>query len=358
MSRFLNPRFNGIKSYTPGEQPRDQAYVKLNTNESPYPPAPAVLRALGPKQMQDLRLYCDPEGLQLRRKLAAYYGLQPEQVMLTNGSDDVINFALTAFSGNGIGAAFPDVTYGFYEVIAALQGVQIRKIPLQDDFTIRIEDYFGLSDMILLSNPNAPTGIALPVAAIEQILQRNPDQVVLVDEAYVDFGGQSSVGLIDRYDNLLVSMTFSKSRSLAGGRLGFVMGQRQLIADLNQLRYSTNPYNVNRMTLACGEAAIDNQTYYDDCCQEIMQTREMTRVELERMGFSSLPSKANFLFAQCHAIDGGELYLELKKKGVLVRHFTAPRIAQYNRITIGTPEQMGVLFEKTREILLERGIHV
>lgn len=355
MSRFLHPRFSGLQSYTPGEQPQDRSYIKLNTNESPYPPAPAVLAALGPEQLRDLRLYCDPEGLRLRCKLAAQYGLRPEQVMLTNGSDDVINFVLTAFAGEGAGVAFPDVTYGFYEVIAALQGLQTRRFPLQEDFTVRVKDYFGLEEMILLANPNAPTGIALPPEEIERILQHNPDRVVLVDEAYVDFGAQSAVGLIDRYENLLVSMTFSKSRSLAGGRLGFVMGQMPLMDDLNRLRYSTNPYNVNRMTLTCGEAALDSQAYYDDCCTKIMRTREETRRALENLGLEVLPSMGNFLFVRSAVVSGEAMYLSLKKKGVLVRHFTAHRIAQFNRVTIGTPEQMEILIERIREILQEEG---
>lgn len=349
MSRFLNQQFQSLESYTPGEQPRDMQYIKLNTNESPYPPAPAVVAAMTGEQVELLRLYSDPTAKGLKESLAKLYGVETENVFVSNGSDEVLNFAFMAFGGQGV--VFPDISYGFYQVYADLYALDYERIPLKEDFSIDYRDYCGKGKMVVIANPNAPTGMTLGIAEIEEILKSNPDSLVLIDEAYVDFGGETALPLIRKYDNLLVTRTFSKSRCLAGGRLGYAFASEAIIADLEKIKYSTNPYNINRLTLLLGEATVEAESYYQEKCAEICATREWTKQQLEAMGFTVLPSKANFLFAQTPKMDGGVVYQKLKEKGILVRHFTARRICQYNRITIGTPEQMEVLVNTLKEVL-------
>ena len=350
MSRYLKESYQAMEAYVPGEQPRDMEYIKLNTNESPYPPAPSVVAALGVRDVELLRLYSDPTGKVLKEKLASLYGVLPENIFLSNGSDDILNFAFMAFSG-GKGAVFPDITYGFYPVFAELHGVSFREIPLKRDFSLDYEDYCGADSMVVIANPNAPTGMSIPVWQIEEILKSNPNTVVLIDEAYVDFGGESCYPLIERYDNLLVARTYSKSRCMAGGRLGYAIGSPGLIADLEKIKYSTNPYNINRLTMTLGEATVDAEDYYQEKCAEIIRTRAWTGKKLEEMGFTVLPSDANFLFAKAPGMDGGAMYQALKKRGILVRHFTKDRIRDFNRITIGTMEQMEKFIETVRKIL-------
>ena len=348
MSRFLNEQYRALEPYTPGEQPQDMKYVKLNTNESPYPPSPAVIEAAA-REAGRLQLYCDPTAGRLRDAIAALHNVQRENVYVANGSDDILYFAFMAFAGDG--TYFPDISYGFYRVYCDLLGAEYAQIPLKDDFSIDPADYMGLDGMIAIANPNAPTGRALGRDAIESIVRANPNHVVLVDEAYVDFGGESCVNLTAKYDNLLVVQTFSKSRSMAGARLGFAIASEGLIDDLMRIKFSTNPYDINRMTQACGAAAIADNDYYMHNCRKIEAARAETTARLEALGFTVIPSKANFIFAKSDRIDGGALYAELKRRGVLVRHFTAERIRDYNRITIGTPEQMDVLIEQIRQIL-------
>ncbi|MBO5129523.1 MAG: histidinol-phosphate transaminase [Oscillospiraceae bacterium] len=352
MSRFFSSRYASLTPYTPGEQPKDMQYVKLNTNESPFPPSPGVSRAVA-EQCGKLQLYSDPESTVLRVKLAEVYGVKPEQVIVTNGSDEVLNFAFMAFAENLI---FPDITYGFYPVFAQLNNIPYEEIPLEEDFSIDPKDYVNQNKTIVIANPNAPTGLCLNLSDIEQIVASNSDNVVIIDEAYVDFGGESAVALVDKYDNLLVTMTFSKSRSMAGARLGFGIGSKALIADLNTIRYSTNPYNVNRMTEFAGAAALSENDYYMANCHTIMENRTWTTEQLQKLGFKVLPSKANFVFAKSPRISGEGLYLELKKRGILVRHFTKERIKDYNRITIGTKEQMEILISAITEILKEQAL--
>ena len=352
MSRYLSEKYRSLDVYTPGEQPRDMRYVKLNTNENPYPPAPGVVEAVT-RAAGRAELYSDIVCADLRDALAARYGVGRENVYVSNGSDDILSFAFMAFSGDGVKAYFPDISYGFYRVYADLYGVDYRQIPLRDDFTIDPGDYVNLGGFIAIANPNAPTGIALPLDDIECIIRSNPDNVVMIDEAYVDFGAESCADLTKKYDNLLVVRTYSKSRSLAGARLGFAIAHEGLIADLDRIKYSTNPYNVNRMTLAAGVAALENDDYNMENCRKIIETRAAAVKRLTQMGFEVLPSSANFVFARHPGTDGGMLYRELRKRGVLVRHFDAPRIADYLRITIGTPEQMEVLFKAICDIINE-----
>ena len=350
MSRFLDERYSGLDAYVPGEQPQDKKYIKLNTNESPYPPSPQTVAAVNSAEAENLRLYPDPDGTVLTKKLAELYGVDSSNVFLANGSDDILNFAFMAYCANGRKSYFADITYGFYKVFANLHLSDYTQIPLKEDFSIDEKDYCNLDGCIFIANPNAPTGLCLSLDKIESIIKSNPDNVVVIDEAYVDFGAQSAVSLVNKYNNLLVVQTFSKSRSMAGARLGFAIGGTEIIKDLHKLRYSTNPYNINRVTLAAGAAAVDSQQYYTDNCKKIETARDYVTAELQNMGFEVLPSKANFVFAKTDKISGEELYLKLKDAGILVRHFTAERIKEYNRITIGTMEQMEILVKKIKEI--------
>ena len=353
MSRFLSARFAALEAYTPGEQPQDMQYVKLNTNESPFPPSPEVLAAVNAAEVGKLNLYPDPEGRILRQKLAALYGVGEDNVFLANGSDEILNFFFMAFCDQERGVAFPNISYGFYPVYAQLYNLPATVIPLRDDFSLNAEDYCGLHQNIVIANPNAPTGMAIPVSDIEKILQTNPDHVVLIDEAYVDFGADSCLPLTGRYENLLVCQTFSKSRSMAGGRLGFAVGSAPLIADLNRIKYSTNPYNINRLTLAAAQAAVDSDAYYRANCRKIQENRSYTVERLAALGFTTLPSKANFIFTRCPAMDGGTLYRELKRRGVLVRFWDKPELKDYVRVTIGSREQMDRFLDTVQAILKE-----
>lgn len=351
MSKFLNSRYQTLEVYTPGEQPQDMVYTKLNTNESPYPAAPQVVASIGAADIENLRLYSDPECKPLIKKLADTYGVLPENVFVSNGSDDILNFSFMAFSGEPGKAAFPDVTYGFYQVFADLYQIEAVKIPLLNDFSIDHRQYCNLDCMVVIANPNAQVGRALPLTQIEAIITSNPNHVVLIDEAYVDFGAESCIPLVKKYPNLLVVQTFSKSRSMAGARLGFAIGSKALIEDLNRIKYSTNPYNVNRLTMAAGVAALEAEDYYRANCLKIQEARAYTTTALEALGFTVIPSMANFVFAAHPSMPGEDIYRKLKSRGILIRHFSAERISNYNRITIGTMEQMQLLIETLRDLL-------
>ena len=350
MSRYLIEAYQALEAYVPGEQPQDMQYVKLNTNESPYPPSPAVLNAAA-EEADRLQLYSDPACAALRDAIAGLYGVRRENVYVSNGSDDILNFAFMAFAGKGGRAYFPDISYGFYKVFGDLYGCAYETIPLEQDFRIDPSKYHHRDGLVVLANPNAPTGIALSVEEIEGIVRANPDHVVLIDEAYVDFGAESCLSLVPRYSNLLVVQTFSKSRSMAGARLGFAIAQKHLIQDLERIKYSTNPYSVNRMTQAAGVATLKADDACMANCKKIIETRAYATAKLEALGFEVLPSQANFIFARTDRMEGGALYRALKARGVLVRHFDAPRISDYNRITIGTPEQMDALVAAITAIL-------
>lgn len=354
MSRFFSGKYAALEPYVPGEQPRERQYVKLNTNESPYPPSPLVQERVA-ERCGSLNLYSDPECALLREKLAARLGVRPENVLPANGSDEALNFAFMAFGDMSHPFAFADITYGFYPVFCALNGVPFEEIPLREDFSIDPSDYIGIGKNIVIANPNAPTGLALPRPELERVIASNPGVVVVIDEAYVDFGGESCVPLIEKYDNLLVTQTFSKSRSLAGARLGFAVGCASLIADLNTVKYSTNPYNVNSMTLAAGAAALDDDRYYMSNCRKIAETREYVSRELRASGFEVPQSRANFVFCKAPGVSGAELYSRLRARGVLVRHFGRERIADYNRVSIGTREQMDLFLDAVRDILDNEG---
>ncbi len=352
MSRFLSEKYSSLIPYTPGEQPKERKYIKLNTNESPFPPSKKAIEGAC-RAAQSLELYSDPEAKGLTEKIAELYDVTPDCVLCTNGSDEILNFAFMAFCDRQSPAVFPDITYGFYSVFAELNGVPYEEIPLCEDFSINVNDYVGINKNIFIANPNAPTGICLSLCEIERIVASNPDNVVVIDEAYVDFGAESAVGLTKRYDNLLVTQTFSKSRSMAGARLGFGIGCPSLIADLNMIKYSTNPYNVNSMTMAAGFGVLCDEEYTRKNCLSVIENREYTANELKKLGFTMTESKANFLFAKHDKIDGGEVYSKLRERGILIRHFTKPRISEYNRITVGSREEMDALIDAMTDILEE-----
>lgn len=350
MSRFLSARLAGIAAYVPGEQPLDRQYIKLNTNESPYPPSPMTQKK-AEESLGLLHLYPDPDCWELTKALADYNDVAPQQILCANGSDDILSYIFLAFGDSQKGFAFPDVTYGFYQVYGDFYGVPCQKIPLRSNFSLVPEDYYASNCNIILANPNAQTGLALKLEQIAAIAEKNPDQLLVVDEAYVDFGGETAVKLLPLYANILVVRTFSKSRSLAGGRLGYAIAGLDLIADLNRVKYSTNPYNVNRMTQAAGIGALLEDAYYQDCCKKIIATREKTRQSLLALGMDVTDSKANFLLAHHASIGGEALYLALKERGILVRHFRDERIRDWVRITIGTEEQMELLVTEMKELL-------
>ena len=352
MSKFLSEKYASLTPYTPGEQPKERKFIKLNTNESPFPPSEKAIAAAS-EAAKSLQLYSDPEAKKLTEKIAEVCGVAPSCVLPTNGSDEILNFAFMAFCDREHPAVFPDITYGFYSVFAELNGVPYEKIPLKDDFSINVDDYIGINKTIFIANPNAPTGIALSLDEIERIVASNPENVVVIDEAYVDFGGESAISLIGKYDNLLVTQTFSKSRSMAGARLGFGVACPSLISDLNLIKYSTNPYNVNAMTMAAGIGVLEDEEYTRNNCKTVAENREYTAEKLGEMGFEMTKSLSNFIFAKHPRIDGGVIYSALREKGILVRHFTSERISQYNRITVGSREQMDAFLNAISEILEE-----
>lgn len=353
MSRFLSEAFADIEPYTPGEQPQNMKYIKLNTNESPYPPSPKAAEAISRGEIDKLRLYSDPEVKELCGAIAEWYGVQREQIIVGNGSDEILAFAFLAFGGGAKPVRFPAISYGFYPVFAQLFGIPAEPMPLRPDFTIDPADYEGCGRTVVIANPNAPTGIALSTEELERIIKSNPDNLVIIDEAYVDFGGETVVPLIDKYDNLMVVQTFSKSRNMAGARLGFAAASREIIEDMNKMKFSFNPYNVNRLSILAGTAAMRDREYFEACTRAIQTTREEAASRLREMGFAVLPSKTNFLFAKCGAMSGGDYFRKLKERGILVRHWEKPEIADYVRITIGTPEEMEALYRTTEELLAE-----
>lgn len=351
MSRFLSERHAALTPYTPGEQPKEIKYIKLNTNESPYPPSDKVVAAAH-NSAQQLNLYSDPQLSELRRAAAKKWNIDEDMLLMTNGSDEILSFAFSAFGDEKHPFAFPSLTYGFYPVFADLYHIPYKKIPLRKDFSVNPDDYMNLGANIVIANPNAPTGLYLNSAEITKIVVSNPDNIVIIDEAYIDFGGESVLPLVKKYPNLLVTRTFSKSYSLAGARLGFGAASPDLIRDMNTIKYSLNPYNVNRMTSACGVAAIEDSDYYMSNCKKIIETREWTKENLSKMGFTLTDSMANFIFAKSDSLGGEDYYKKLRERGILVRYFGG-EIKDWVRITIGSRAEMETLIEATADILAE-----
>lgn len=351
MSRFWSPFVKDLVPYVPGEQPKLSRLVKLNTNENPYGPSPQALAAMQAVLNDDLRLYPDPNADRLKQAVAAFHGVRPNQVFVGNGSDEVLAHVFYGFFKNGRTLLFPDISYSFYPVYCGLYGIPHETVPLDEAFRIRVEDYARPNGGIILANPNAPTGCLLGLADVKRLLQGSPDSVVVVDEAYVDFGGESAVALVDRYPNLLVTQTLSKSRSLAGLRVGLAVGHPDLIEALERVKNSFNSYPLDRLALAGASAAFEDVAYFEKTCQAVIDSRTALTAELEALGFEVLPSAANFVFARHPQRDAGELATALREQGVIVRHFRQPRIAQFLRITIGTPEQNAALVEALQGIL-------
>jgi len=351
MSRFWSSIVHALTPYVPGEQPKLPNLVKLNTNENPFGPSPKVLQALQAEAADSLRLYPDPNADRLKAAVAAYYGLTPAQVFVGNGSDEVLAHTFQALLRHPKPLLFPDITYSFYPVYCGLYGVDFETVPLTDALEIRLEDYERANGGIMFPNPNAPTGRLVPLKSIETLLQRNTDSVVVVDEAYVDFGGETAIPLADRYPNLLVIQTLSKSRSLAGLRVGFAVGHADLIEALERVKNSFNSYPLDRFAIAGAAAALEDRAYFEHTCQAIIRTREALLKELTGLGFEVLPSAANFVFARHPQRDAGELAGQLRARSIIVRHFRQPRIDQFLRITVGRESECAALIEALREIL-------
>ncbi len=351
MSRFFSSRYANAEPYKPGEQPKGQTVVlKLNTNENPFPPSPKAVAAAA-EAAGRVNIYNDPMCRDLKAAASEYFGLPAENIMFGNGSDENLDFAIRAFADDGFPLIFPDITYSFYETLAGLHSLPQVVVPLAEDFSLRLEDYRGLKGMVLIANPNAPTGLARSRAEMEAFIAEDPERLVLVDEAYVDFGNESCVPLVSKYDNLIVTMTFSKSRSMAGARLGISFACKELIDDMEIIRNSGNPYNVNSMTSAMGAAILQDDGYTRKNCAEICRVRGWFSGELRALGFDGLDSHTNFVLARTDKIGGKELYEALKARGILIRHFNQERIKDYNRISIGTEEQMKLLLENIKEVL-------
>lgn len=355
MSRFWSAVVHGLTPYVPGEQPKLDNLVKLNTNEHPYGPSPKALEAIRAATGDALRLYPDPNADALKAALAQRHGLQPSQIFVGNGSDEVLAHAFMALLKHDQALWFPDITYSFYPVYCGLYQVPHRKIPLTDTFEINVDDYLPRGDeragAIIFPNPNAPTGRLLTLAEVERIVAGNPDAVVLLDEAYVDFGGESAIALVNRYPNLLVVHTFSKSRSLAGLRVGFAAGHPDLIEALERVKNSFNSYPLDRLAIAGAVASVEDEAYFQDSCRKVIATREQLVTDMRALGFEVLPSSANFIFARHPQHDGAALTAALRQRAIIVRHFKQPRIDQFLRITIGTDAQCQTLVQALREIL-------
>jgi histidinol-phosphate aminotransferase len=345
MSTFWSPAIRSLTPYTPGEQPRIDGLIKLNTNENPYPPAPAVQQVIATFDAERLRLYPDPECRSLKQALANTQGLQPRQVFVGNGSDEVLALAFMAFLRQDQPVLLPQISYSFYNVYLELFGIEARHIPLRADFSINLDDYQERNGGIIFANPNAPTGIAIPLGEIRRLLERNRESVVIVDEAYVDFGAESATALVNEFPNLLVSQTFSKSRSLAGMRVGFAYGQAELIEGLERVKNSFNSYPLDMLAQRVAIAALEDRAYFDRRCRQIIATREWSTAQLTALGFEVLPSHANFLFASHPNVAGAELMQHLREQRILVRHFPQPGIDNHLRITVGTDEQMRALLD-------------
>lgn len=349
MSRFLNASLEALTPYTPGEQPQGGGFVKLNTNESPFPPSEGVLGAICRAEAEKLNLYSDPTLNPIVTALAKRFGVDKKNIYAGNGSDEVLAIAMYAFGEKGF--KYPDITYGFYSVIADFFRIDCVRPKLRDDFTIDISDFMGNDRAVIIANPNAPTGIFMPLSDIEKILKANSDQVVIVDEAYVEFGGESAAGLIGKYENLLVVGTFSKAWNLAGARLGYAVGNQELISDLNRLRCSFHPYNINRLSLLAGQKAVEEEEYYIACREKIVKTRARVQAELEKLGFTCTDSRANFIFARPPKGDAERIYKSLYEKKVLVRYFPSGRTKEYLRISVGSDTQMDKFLDAVKSIL-------
>lgn len=351
MSKYWSKLAASLEPYVPGEQPKDKKYIKLNTNENPYPPSPKVIEAIKANVNETLKLYPDPNGDELKKTLANYFGLKKEQVFVGNGSDEVLAFSFMAFFDPNEPILFPDITYSFYPVYSNVFKIDYKLVPLNEDFTLPVEKLFNADGGVIIPNPNAPTGNYVSLQHIEEILNHNKDKVVIIDEAYVDFGGESAVKLIDKYPNLLVIQTLSKSRSLAGLRVGFAFGHEDLINGLNSVKNSVNSYTLDKLALVGAVEAIKDDEYFQDTRNRVINTRERVTAELEKIGFSVIPSKSNFVFISHPSIKAEDIFLKLKEESILVRYFRQPRIDNFLRVSIGNDEEMDAFIKAVNKIV-------
>jgi len=350
LSKYWSEVVQKLEPYVPGEQPNDKTYIKLNTNENPYPPSPKVLSVIKQAANESLRLYPTPTCDELRTCIAQYHGLVKEQIFVGNGSDELLAFSFLAFFNPGSSILFPDITYSFYPVYCALFHIDYTPIPLDEDFAIPVAKFFEKNGGIIFPNPNAPTGKQIALESIEEIAKQNADQVIIIDEAYIDFGGESAVKFIERYPNLLVIQTLSKSRSLAGLRVGFAMGHKDLIEALDRVKNSINSYTLDRVALAGALESFKDEKYFQDTRQKVIATREKIAAKLEAMDFQVIPSKANFIFISHPSISAEHIYQQLRAKGILVRYFNKARIDNFLRVSIGTEEEMECFLKGITEI--------
>ena len=340
-----------VEPYVPGEQPKDSGVIKLNTNENPYPPAPEVRKAVESTDIDKLRLYPDPDVTELVSAIADYYGMEKNQVFVGVGSDDVLSMCFLTFFNGSKPVLFPNISYSFYSVWADLYRIPYEKQALDKEFNITASDYYKENGGVIFPNPNAPTGLYMGLDTVRDIIEHNRDVVVIVDEAYIDFGGQSARELVNEYDNLLVVQTFSKSRSMAGMRIGYAFGSPELIKALNDVKFSFNSYTMNMTSIKYGVASINDKAYFEECCHKIITTREWTKAELRKLGFSFQDSRSNFIFATHESCPAKELFAALREKHIYVRYFPKDRIDNHLRITIGTDEEMKKLVEFLKEYL-------
>jgi len=351
MSRFFNERYEGLKPYMPEEEIQSKKVIKLNTNESPYPASPFVYRSIDPFEVDSLRMYADKDANKHVKAIADNFGINENQIAVGNGSNEILAFSFMAFQNREKKFFFPAISYEAYSIYSHIFKINKTEIPLAEDLSIRPEDYFNLDGVIVIANPNTPTGMALTASEIEQIVRTNRDNLVIVDEAYIDFGGESCIPLVEKFDNLLVIQTFSKSRNLAGARVGFAVANPELIADLNRVKIAFNPYNINRLSIIAGAAAMKDKDYFKKCTNEVKKARERFSKEMRDLGFTVLDSKANFVFARNTAMQGNEYAKALREKNILVKSYDNPQIKDYVRITIGTSEQMDAMVKATKNIL-------
>lgn len=351
MSKFWNEHVNNIEPYVPGEQPKDKKYIKLNTNENPYPPSPKVVKAIKNAAFDDLKLYPDPTCSDLVKSLADFYNVNEDEIFIGNGSDEVLAMTFMTFFSRDKKILFPDISYSFYPVYAEMFNLDYECIKLDEEFNIPLNEFYKENGGIILPNPNAPTAKFVDRKKLCELIEKNPDHVVIIDEAYVDFGGESMVEYTKKYPNLLIIQTFSKSRSLAGLRIGFAIGNKELIDGLNRVKNSFNSYTLDRLALIAAVEAVNDKEYFEETRNKIIKTREKYVVKLEELGFKVIPSKANFVFAKHNTLKGEYLYNTLKDNGILVRYFNKERINDYLRITIGTDEEMQKLVEAMQKII-------
>lgn len=355
MSVFLVDEFKNMEPYVPGEQPKDKPYIKLNANETSMPPSPKVFEAICKSEIWAMSYYADPNCHEFRKAVAEVYGVTEEEVFVGNGADEILSFCLMSFFRPGMKIFFPDVTYGFYHTYAKTYRLDMVEVPVKEDFSIDIEEYMDVDGDIIFANPNNPTGMTIPVKDIERLVRANPRRMVIIDEAYADYAEESCISMATKYPNLVVVRTFSKSRNMAGAHIGFAIAAKDIIADMNKIKFSFNPFHMNSITMAAGIAAVKDEEYLHQCVRQIVENRERTKTALEKMGFYVIPSKANFLFV-CHdGIPSSELCDRLKEQGILTRHFADERLKKYLRITIGTKPEMDVVLIAIRQILEEYG---